>query len=1028
MKNRRNAGRSIAAGLSALALVAGLGWSAAGTANATQLPNHISTSLPGLSKAISIAPIDLSRGARRIGLASGSIFIQSSNQGTANVKMLNPEPYARIVPITGDPYIVSAGELAQNFTALLGPSPALGISYGEGSRQRSLTFTDSVSAPVYDPIGQSITFQASGILQPISEEKALVTFIATDPASRPSRTQNRGVKEIISRPGAFDPASVASIGGRSASITGRDGGQADTTATYTYDPTSFGSPGAPPTILSATQSIYSGTTASTTSTSATKPSCITYDPNSTSTGGTIVSAAQLTTESTSSEVSQTVNAGTSASMKYGGLKTSMSASYTGTTSQDSASVYAVANVATLGQATTLAPALVKNMNTIGSISDAVSFIASCGDQAATSYTTGAAYKAVLQMQTTSQSNAQTLAASLSASYKSPGTSTTASGSFSATVASNNTVQNVNVTELCIGPASCTSVPGYTGIDSSSVTNALNSFNADFTAMTSGLAGACTPSSTNGCVVQLTYAPIENLVPSTVTNSATVKSLVSNASNGVYWMLTNAQNWANEYQSLATAYSQAATYQANNIAKYTLTTTQLNTQASSYQTYANNLLSWAGKTCNGANAGTNAGGNNCLSYMVGCSNYVLSQGTNASACLPSAVSGFSTLADPSTLSGPTLVTPPQTCNDAVPGHAMTDNQSSVTLYLGGVQAVSYSVWCFWTNNVVTTYIQLSKGTSNTDQGTTSYSYAQIDPLTGTMYAVPGPYPSNSVTGLQPSCPTTTTCAPLGYVELKNGTANTTRTFTVTLPANLGFANTTSHQGSGNSTVTTPKTPGVVSNSWSISLSNGGTDLLEDKNFPGTGITKLVPLSSSYTFMPTGIAPTVTPVAATACALSSSGSMSSNGDASSNVSNQTLGGPGPGKGQGGGQDGSPGYVNGVTGACVANLAEWNYKNPGKSAWYDSTWYVNSEWGPLFPTFICGTRDNSSGDLQYKIGADYSGTGGNSVSTQWYAVSGGSKADMSITIQFDNVNTPLKPDNTWHYVGGTCPYNSTPLQGSK
>ena len=59
-------------------------------------------------------------------------------------------------------------------------------------------------------------------------------------------------------------------------------------------------------------------------------------------------------------------------------------------------------------------------------------------------------------------------------------------------------------------------------------------------------------------------------------------------------------------------------------------------------------------------------------MVGCSNYVLSQGTNASACLPSAVSGFSTLADPSTLSGPTLVTPPQTCNDAVPGHAMTDN--------------------------------------------------------------------------------------------------------------------------------------------------------------------------------------------------------------------------------------------------------------------------------------------------------------------------------------------------------------------
>jgi len=38
------------------------------------------------------------------------------------------------------------------------------------------------------------------------------------------------------------------------------------------------------------------------------------------------------------------------------------------------------------------------------------------------------------------------------------------------------------------------------------------------------------------------------------------------------------------------------------------------------------------------------------------------------------------------------------------------------------------------------------------------------------------------------------------------------------------------------------------------------------------------------------------------------------------------------------------------------------------------------------------------------------------------------MAIYITFDNVNAPLTPDNVWHYVGGSCPSNATPLKGTK
>ncbi len=1004
MRLRSSTHRSTVAALTCLALLGGAGVSASGAALAGEPPSGVAKQLPGLGDVVSIEPINLAAGARRIGLVSGSIFIQSTNKGTANITMLAPAPYARVVPVTGDPYLVSAGELAQNFTALLGPNPVLGISYGEGERQRSLTFTDSVSAPVYDAVGQSISFQALGMMQPVSDVRAAVTFIATDPRSRPAPAQGIRIPEILSRSGAFDPQSLQRR--RQVRTTA-----ADTNATYSYEAgvngSSLGSQTSPSPILSPTQAVYSGTTSITTSSSLTRPKCVAYDPYSTSSGGNTAVVSNLVTESTSTQVSESVNAGTSASFKAGGLKTSLSASYSGTSTQDAASVYAVATVATAGLVTNLAPSLTYDTSKITSITTALPLLAACGDQVAVQYTSGGVYKAVLQMQTASQSEAQDLKASLSVSYSTPGSSSSAGGTFSGAVASSNSVTSVNVTEMCLGISSCGAVSGYQPITSSDPTTALNAFDTNFNAMVSGM--PCSTTSTSGCgVVSVTYAPIENLIA-----DSTAGQSVSQASQGVYWMLTNAQSWSNQYQSLATAFTNAASQPDGT---YTMSATDLKTQGTSYANTAKTLLTWAATTCNKANVSSAA----CSTYMVACANAIASnQGSSATTCLPSSINFGTgpTVTDPSTLAAPQLVTPPQTCNDAYPSHKSSDNKQ-VTLYLGGIQAVSYSAWCFWDANSVTTYIPVT-ATSQTSLGKTTFTWAQFDPTTGTLYAVMGPYPSTIQTSVKPSCPSSG-CAPLGYVQLNNG-SNGTSTTSVQLPPNLGFASTTGVQGSGNATITSPTYSGrtqPVSNTFVVSqIATGGSSLIEDSGsaYQGTGLTRVVPLNTKYSFTSTGTAPSVVPAGATACALSSSGSTSSNADASSNVSNQQLS--------------LVGYVQGMgPGACTAQLSEWNYKNPGKSAWYDSNWYVNSEWGPLFPTFICGTRDSSSGDLQYKIGADYAGSGGNSVSTQWYAVSGGSKADMAIYITFDNVNAPLTPDNAWHYVGGTCPSNATPLKGTK
>lgn len=952
-----------------------------------------------LSKIARLRTIDLKAGARSIQLSAKTIFAQSTTEGTLNVTLSGPLPYARINPTSGKSYFASAGELEQYFTALLGPNPTIAISYGNGTGARSFDLNKTLSAPVYDMQSQTITFQAVGAGQPISGSNARVRFIATDPSWRGGLNIDR---------------SASGAGARDARVA-----QADASADYVVS-SDLGAATAPARLLSATQQTYSGDT------------CVTYGPVG-ATGGTNVLASSLTKQSTSTSVSQTVNAGASVSMKYGGLRTSLGASYTGTSSQDSASVYAVADVKSAGMTTNLSPSLTASHSgsQVTSLETAIKMIAECGDTVATSYTSGSMYQAVLKMKTASQSQAQSLYASLSASYSTPGTSTSGSASFSGTVASTSSVSEVSINELCVGPVNgCAGVPGYKPIDTTSVTTALDTFSSNYTAMTAGLGSQCQSSAQAGnCVVRLHYVPIENIISGSIANASAAKAYVSQASTGIYWMLTNAQTWANGYQSLATAYRNAASFTEDGIYTYRgtgstpATASQLRSIATSYDDTANKLLLWAGDTCGGTKLGSGSAtsSSSCLGRMIACANAAVStSGATAAACLPSSIAPtFTGLQNPDLVAAPQLTAPPTTCDEAVPSaRSMSNYNQKTTLYLGGIQAVSYPVWCVWTNGAVTTYLGVT-ATSGTDQGTTTYAYAPFDPATGALYALPTSYPSNAPNEVRPKCSWTSSCtspAPLGYAE--KGKGYPSHSFVVTLPSNLAFATTTAYYGSGNATLNTPASVGLRSNSWNVTQGANGTALLSDSGYPTAGLTLVVPLNSAYTFQRSTGVSVKDPDANKSCAIAASGKASNSGIASSpsqttDVSNQQIW-------YSGSLDGNPRH-------CKVWLKETSYKHHKTPSWTDGTWFVNSEWGPLYPTFICGYSTEGNGMLEYWVDS----SDPSSLSVR-FSASTKSERDPTLTVwvQYDNVNAPLS-SASGAYVGGMCDENSNntnmPINGN-
>ena len=878
-----------------------------GASGASASTSASSSARSALKKFVKLQPIQASGGARSVGLEGKRVTVTSN--GTSSVITLQgAAPYARIRPFTGSPYVASAAELTQRFSSLLGPSPAMVLTYGSGSGQRAIGVREQATTPVFNLADGSISVTVPGVLAPLSAERGVLRFLATSP----DRPVARAVKTSGSPLRGRNSCASETQAGWAMSQSCPDG-------PFTVSVLGSIDPNQPPPMLTATQQTYAPL------------SCVTYPTTgATTSGGSLTGTSTLETEDTSTDVSQSLNAGTSISSSYGGLKTNLTASYASSTSQDSNSVYAVAKVSVSGITSTLLPTVSPSITskTVASTLDALKVLAQCGDAIGTSYTSGAAYTSVLRMQTYDEASAQSLNAKISGSYG----PASASASFAGAVKSDESVTNVSVSDVCLGVPSCAQFPGYVptparapGQSSSDYVDAvMNAFTSTFGSVQSGMGGLCT-SQTQNCAISITYSPIEDAL------SGDAKSLVSSASTGVYWMLFNAQAWANAYQSLSTAFAEAATYQQSiqtggaEVDAYTQSTAQLNALAAQYSATATNINRWIGTS-----AGTHLADPACAPIMQACTEAYPGQGTSAVACTPQGVSslGGTSLADPSTLSGPQLSTPAETCNDtATYANAVGPNGSgtySVTLYLNGVTNLSYTATCVWTmqggTQTVSTYLPVT-GTSQANGVTTTYSNIPFDPSTGTIYV--SPFKSGKTT-LDPTCPSTG-CLPLGMADVTGGTSyQKTSTLDLKVPANLLLASTTSLSGTGTANVNLPAQVGTTANEWNATQVQAGTAYLTDRQYADAGILRVTGAGASVS------TPASLPPAPVACT----------------ISDWT------------GSNATPAFAYDSTGNCLITVTG-GMNVGGGNTHYITYWAKNGNGQYYYPAAVCGSRSNGGGE---------------------------------------------------------------------
>lgn len=862
---------------------------------------------------VRLQPIQASGGAKYIGLEGKKVTVTSDGVDST-ITLANAAPFARIRPFTGKPYVSSVAELPARFSSLLGPSPSLVLTYGSGTGQRNVTVEQQASIPTFDLATQTISVTVPGKVSPLSARNGILRFYATSPdrpVARGSKGGTRG-KYRNSCPSETED-------GWGMSQTCPDG-------PFTVSVLGNVDPNQPPPMLTATQQTYQPL------------GCVTYPASgATSSGGTLMGASTLTTEQTSTDVAQSLNAGTTISASYGALSTGLTGSYTSSDNQDSNSVYAVAKVFVSGLTSTLTPTVAPTISgkSISTISDALSVLAQCGDAIATSYTSGAAYTSVLRMETYDESSAESLSASLSASYGPD----SAKANFASTVTNDQSVTDVTVSDVCLGVASCQDLPGYVPTPAKSATESntqyvsevMNAFTSTFGSVQQGLGGLC-QSEAQDCVISMTYSPIEDAI------TGSGQSLVSSASTGVYWMLFNAQAWANAYQSLSTAYANAQTYQESlqtgtpEVDVYTQSSEALGGLATTYAQNATNINRWI-SSCAGVHLADSA----CAPIYQGCISAYASQGTSAPACTPTAVSTLVGISDPSKLSGPLLATPAQTCNDTSAYKnsikSTGSGSSSVTLYLGGVQSLSYPAFCVWTYDAATltqttaTYLPVT-ATSQANGQTTTYTYVPFDPLTGTIYVAPF---ATGNKNLDPQCPSG--CLPLGMADVTGGTSyQVASTFDVVLPPNLVFAATTNLAGDGTANLAVPGSLGVQSNEWKATQAQAGTAYLvdssvtNDQGIPDEGILLVTGKGASLSSPPTGLPP-----APVACEL----------------------------GNWSGSDAPPTFAYDSQGNCLITVT--GHHNVGGGNTDYNTYYAQkpgSSGAYYYPATICGGRSNGGG----------------------------------------------------------------------
>lgn len=430
-------------------------------------------------------------------------------------------------------------DIQKEWRRLFGFSPNATLSYMSGSKLIKTTLNGLRGRPVWDEKVKSLSFQV--VATPANLKAGLPLFgnlvKLKNTTLLPTKAQTPSLVRLKNPPGLnpfsdTQPQVCSSI----------SPANAGSTFCVPYA-TQLGSGGNSwVNILSATMQTVAGSCMAT----PTIPPIISGD--STTSG-------QINIYETAAEVSNALS--TSASVGYSGAASiNLSASYSASDTDDTNSIYAVAQVNFQGGFVNFGqPALNENIYSeasgISSINDALNFLSYCGDSVPTGYATGASWISVLQITTDSQASAQSLSASLSASYL----GANAAASFSTELSQSNSSASVQESDECWGPASCFNVTNggvsYQTVSSTNQTTAMNTFLSNYNVMIGGLPNACNPSSTGSqCITSVSYSPIYNYVPTTFSSNSPA-SLVAQAANGVYGVLSNLNAWASGYQSLVT---------------------------------------------------------------------------------------------------------------------------------------------------------------------------------------------------------------------------------------------------------------------------------------------------------------------------------------------------------------------------------------------------------------------------------------------------------------------------------------------
>lgn len=253
----------------------------------------------------------------------------------------------------------------------------------------------------------------------------------------------------------------------------------------------------------------------------------------------------------------------SAQAKYsqGLVSAEAKASFSESSSTSTNAVYAIAQVNLVSGTVNLGKPQLSSSSldeaaSIAQFSDALQFLTDCGDSVPVSYNVGASWMAVLQLNTASQSAAQSLYTSIKGSFA----GVSAGSSFSESVESSSYTQSVQETDSCAGPPSCTSVPGYQDPASAGgdVDQAMAIFTNNYSLMLTNLANLCNPGPTlANCITQMQYQPIYTLLPGGSTTSPS--TMVSDAATAVYSVQSNFNAWATGYQALMTGYPSSYSY-------------------------------------------------------------------------------------------------------------------------------------------------------------------------------------------------------------------------------------------------------------------------------------------------------------------------------------------------------------------------------------------------------------------------------------------------------------------------------------